>query len=169
MKETWDATFQESTEIFVVGTFDTPDEADLYAAQFHGEMKYLGAARRMLKKELSKHIAMRNLAMTLAGLPARPPTSKSSRRIGRITRWHDDELYGFLVDPNGKTWFISRDRLIEPLDPSIKMDSQVMFSGSPHNRPGKKHPTAETIRPLTSDIHQAQERHPADQPSPPPT
>lgn len=142
MRETYDCLFSDDDKLFVVGTFDTVEEADEFAQQFSKDIKYLGAGRRIAKYELVRHIAVRNLAMTLAGMPG----STDTRRAGRVSRWNEDEPYGFIVDVHGVSWFVDRGHRAGPLDPEITQDSQVMFSGSPYPPPGQKYPQARTIR-----------------------
>lgn len=139
VRETYDAVFFDDGQLFVVGTFHTPDEVDTFATQFMNEIKYLGASRRMNRTDLVAHIARRDLAMTLAGLPGLAGMS-SSRRIGRISRWASGESYGFLVDAAGLTWFISRTGTPAPLEQELENGTQVSFSSNPNAHPGKSTP-----------------------------
>lgn len=78
-----------------------------------------------------------------AAVPRKPPAGRHHR--GTITRWKPGEQWGFALDGQGRTWFVSRDQLPDDL-PGLPPGAYMTWAGSPSPQPGRQYPQAYTVR-----------------------
>lgn len=115
---------------------------EMHASDAH----FLGTVTAMRHQQFRQFIATRRLALMATGLPA-PPKHK---RAGTVTRWRQDETYGFIVDGTGRTWYVSRKRGTN-LSADIGHGAMVSFTGSPHTHEDQNYPEAYSVTLITDD------------------
>lgn len=123
----YDAIFDDGINLFTVGPFDSSTKAADYGKNHHNNvLDFLGFARRNDHAELVRILGS---------------SEATENRNGIITRWRNNETYGFIVDRQEQTWFVSRRDLPEKLS-TLTRGTLVNFTGSLTISTDKKYPTA---------------------------